>query len=84
LIANDITDWLSAAALIALISNERGTPRGLLRHASSALYLDQVAAPATPEPFIELLMNGECYRPLYEYERAALELMRAYPASFRK
>ncbi|KFX64239.1 hypothetical protein KBK24_0121625 [Burkholderia sp. K24] len=80
---NDITDWLSAAALIALISNECGTPRSLLRHASSALYLDQVAAPATPDPFIQMLLTGECFRPLYEYERALIQFKLAYPAAFK-
>ena len=57
---------------------------GCMRLADSALYVDQVASPATPDPFVQLLLTGECFRPLYEYERAALELMRAYPASFQK
>ncbi|WP_454871761.1 hypothetical protein [Paraburkholderia xenovorans] len=79
--ANDITDWLSAAALIALISGDG--PRSLLRHAASALYLDQVAAPATPDPFVQLMLTGECFRPLYEYERALIQFKLAYPAVFK-
>lgn len=81
MIANDITDWLSAAALIALISGDG--PRSLLRHAASALYLDHVAAPATPDPFVQLLLTGEYFRPLYEYERALIQFKLAYPAVFK-
>jgi hypothetical protein len=38
---------------------------GCMRLANSALYVDQVTAPATPDPFIQLLLTGECFRPLY-------------------
>jgi hypothetical protein len=56
---------------------------GCMRLANSALYVDQVAAPATPDPFIQLLLTGECFRPLYEYERALIQFKLAYPAVFK-
>jgi hypothetical protein len=61
LIVNDITDWLSAAALIALISNERfGARPSLLRHAASALYLDRRALRTEPHRRLcELALHGE-------------------------
>lgn len=54
-----------------------------VRIAASALYIDRIASPATPDPFIQLLLTGECFRPLYEYERALIQFKLAYPAAFK-
>lgn len=61
---NDITEWLSAAALIKVLSSGQYLPGRppLLRLASSALYLDRRALrTATQRSFQEIISHGECF-----------------------